>query len=182
MGNTHLVFASCSDSKVFCLLSSSISVTVTSFSRGLDSITDIGGVTPKYLVKQSQQRNGVFSKFLTHFDFRPCSWSDAYAELGVNVRVGGFVKVRSRSELGNSSNVTVRSQRLWLPHSSPHVTNSALPVVVERLSLSSPLPQYQLHIVNVNNLVALFDINNYNNNLKRLLKFQNSGGTETPSA
>jgi hypothetical protein len=124
-------------------------------------------VTPKYLVKQSQQRNGVFSKFLTHFDFRPC-WSDACAELGVNVRVRGFVKVRPQSELGNSSNVTVRSQRLWLPHSSPHqhVTNAALPVVVERLSLSSPLPQYQLHIVNVNNLVALFDINNYNNNLR----------------
>ena len=45
--NAHLVRDSCSDSNIFCLLSSSINVTVTSFSRSLDSAVAIGGVTPK---------------------------------------------------------------------------------------------------------------------------------------
>lgn len=46
-GRAHLVRASCSLSNVFCLLSSSINVTVTSFSRSFDSVVAIGGVTPK---------------------------------------------------------------------------------------------------------------------------------------
>jgi len=46
---THRVLASCSFSKVFCLFSSSISVTVTSFSLGFDSAVVMGRVTPRYL-------------------------------------------------------------------------------------------------------------------------------------
>lgn len=45
----HLVLASSSVSNVFCRLSSSINVTVTSFSLRFDSATEMGGVTPKYL-------------------------------------------------------------------------------------------------------------------------------------
>lgn len=45
----HRVLASCSVSKVFCLFSSSIRVTVTSFSLGFDSAVVMGRVTPIYL-------------------------------------------------------------------------------------------------------------------------------------
>ena len=46
---THRVLASCSFSKVFCLFSSSIRVTVTSFSLRFDSAVVMGRVTPRYL-------------------------------------------------------------------------------------------------------------------------------------
>ena len=49
----YLVRASSSDSNVFCRLSSSINVTVTSFSLGFDSATEMGGVTPKYLLHKN---------------------------------------------------------------------------------------------------------------------------------
>lgn len=45
----HLVLASSSDSNVFCRCNSSISVTVTAFSRSSDSFVVIGDVTPRYL-------------------------------------------------------------------------------------------------------------------------------------
>ena len=48
-GVPHRVLASCSLSKVFCLFSSSIRVTVTSFSFGFDSAVVMGRVTPRYL-------------------------------------------------------------------------------------------------------------------------------------
>jgi hypothetical protein len=44
---SYLVLDSSSDSKVFCLLSSSIRVIVTSFSFGVDSSVEMGGVTPR---------------------------------------------------------------------------------------------------------------------------------------
>ena len=50
---THLVLASSSDSNVFCLLSSSMSVTVTSFSLGDDSAVEMGGVTPGNLAREN---------------------------------------------------------------------------------------------------------------------------------
>lgn len=46
---TYRVLDSCSLSKVFCLLSSSMRVTVTSFSLGFDSAVVMGRVTPRYL-------------------------------------------------------------------------------------------------------------------------------------
>ena len=45
--STHLLRDSSSLSNVFCLRSSSMSVTVTSFSRSLDSSVEMGGVTPR---------------------------------------------------------------------------------------------------------------------------------------
>ena len=44
---SYLVLDSSSDSKVFCRLSSSMRVTVTSFSFGVDSSVEMGGVTPR---------------------------------------------------------------------------------------------------------------------------------------
>jgi len=55
---THRVLASCSLSKVFCLFSSSIRVTVTSFSLGFDSAVVMGRVTPMYL-EEIQRRVDV---------------------------------------------------------------------------------------------------------------------------
>jgi hypothetical protein len=49
--DAHLLRASSSDSNVFCSLSSSIRVIVTSFSRSLESAVAIGGVTPRNLTK-----------------------------------------------------------------------------------------------------------------------------------
>jgi hypothetical protein len=46
---THLVLDSSSLSIVFCRRSSSMRVTVTSFSLSLDSVVEMGGVTPRYL-------------------------------------------------------------------------------------------------------------------------------------
>jgi len=57
-GGTHRVLASCSFSKVFCLFSSSIRVTVTSFSLGFDSAVVMGRVTPIYL-EEIQRRTNV---------------------------------------------------------------------------------------------------------------------------
>ena len=57
-GETHRVLASCSLSKVFCLFSSSIRVTVTSFSLEFDSAVVMGRVTPIYL-EESQRRVDV---------------------------------------------------------------------------------------------------------------------------
>ena len=48
---THRVLASSSLSMVFCLRSSSIRLTVTSFSRSVDSLVAIGGVTPRNLLQ-----------------------------------------------------------------------------------------------------------------------------------
>lgn len=49
MADAHLFRAPSAVSTVFCLFSSSIRVIVTCFSLSLDSVVDIGGVTPKYL-------------------------------------------------------------------------------------------------------------------------------------
>lgn len=46
--STYLVLASCSDSNVFCALSSSISESVTSCSRCVGPLSAMGGVTPRY--------------------------------------------------------------------------------------------------------------------------------------
>lgn len=46
----HLVFASSSLSKIPCRCSSSMRVMVTSFSLALDSLVEMGGVTPRYLM------------------------------------------------------------------------------------------------------------------------------------
>lgn len=63
---THLVLASSSDSKVFCLLSSSISVIVTSFSLGDDSATEMGGVTPRYLRPENEKLGPDSGTQFTH--------------------------------------------------------------------------------------------------------------------
>lgn len=49
---THRVLASSSLSIVFCLRSSSMRLTVTSFSLSVDSLVAIGGVTPRNLLQE----------------------------------------------------------------------------------------------------------------------------------
>jgi hypothetical protein len=49
--STHRVLASSSLSIVFCLRSSSMRLTVTSFSLSVDSLVAIGGVTPRNLLQ-----------------------------------------------------------------------------------------------------------------------------------
>ena len=56
---TDRVLASCSLSKVFCLLSSSIRVTVTSFSLGFDSAVVMGRVTPRYLERWTKTQRWI---------------------------------------------------------------------------------------------------------------------------
>ena len=60
-GGTHRVLASCSLSKVFCLFSSSIRVTVTSFSLGFDSAVVMGRVTPIYLEEIQRRADASLS-------------------------------------------------------------------------------------------------------------------------
>jgi hypothetical protein len=54
MEKTYRVLDSCAFSKVPCLFSSSIRVTVTSFSLGFDSAVVMGRVTPRYLGEQPE--------------------------------------------------------------------------------------------------------------------------------
>jgi hypothetical protein len=65
---THLVLESSSDSIVPRLLSSSASVTVTSFSRSFDSSVEMGRVTPRYLHNKSQhiQKSGEKANHIDH--------------------------------------------------------------------------------------------------------------------
>ena len=79
---SHRVLASCSLSKVFCLFSSSIRVTVTSFSLGFDSAVVMGRVTPRYLERADRNSapDGSDGQFVTpsrfvvlqSHDFRVC--------------------------------------------------------------------------------------------------------------
>lgn len=55
--DSYLVRDSSGLSTVFCLLSSSMRVTVTSFSLSFDSVVAIGGVTPKYLPRMTCMNN-----------------------------------------------------------------------------------------------------------------------------
>jgi hypothetical protein len=64
MDDPHLLRASSGPSKVFCLRNSSMRVSVTSFSLSLDSVVEIGGVTPKYLRKDLMSSPADVSTFL----------------------------------------------------------------------------------------------------------------------
>lgn len=67
--DSHLVRDSSGVSTVFCLLSSSMRVTVTSFSLSFDSVVAIGGVTPKYLPRMTCMNNnnrGVMLAAVSH--------------------------------------------------------------------------------------------------------------------
>lgn len=75
--DAHLLRDSSSVSKVFWRLSSSMRVTVTSFSRSLDSAVAIGGVTPRNLTKPRFRivlRHGSSGKTCTL-----CQWPFCYS-------------------------------------------------------------------------------------------------------
>jgi len=83
----YRVFAPSSLSKVFCRFSSSISVTVTSRSRSVEELIEMGGVTPRYLLVATYSIPHSFS--CAYHSYVLLLWNGHPCWIGVGVEKWG---------------------------------------------------------------------------------------------